>query len=87
MRFSSVLGALGAFASLPLLSVALTVGDVTRQSITAFAQKEVAKRSLLSDVLTDIEHLTECASCEVSEAGQKKAAMAMAYGNGRELKS
>lgn len=66
MRFSSALGALGAFASLSVLSTALTIGDITRQSITAFAKKEVAKRSVVSEILTDIEHLAECSGCEVN---------------------
>lgn len=48
------------------------MGNVMRNSITAFAKQEIAghelaKRSLLSDILTDIKNLTECSSCEVSE--------------------
>ena len=68
MRFATVLSAL----LWPVaLSTALTIGDVTRNSITAFAKQQVARqeieeRSLLSDILTDIENLAECSACEVS---------------------
>ncbi|KAL6886765.1 Metallo-dependent phosphatase-like protein [Trichoderma evansii] len=66
MRFTALLGAL---SSLSTLSAALTIGDVMRNSITAFAKQEVArqeleKRSLLSDILADIKNLAECSSCE-----------------------
>ncbi|KFY12242.1 hypothetical protein V491_06862, partial [Pseudogymnoascus sp. VKM F-3775] len=66
MRFATVLSAL----LWPVaLSTALTIGDVTRNSITAFAKQQVARqeieeRSLLSDILTDIENLAECSACE-----------------------
>jgi hypothetical protein len=63
MRFATVLSAL---LWLPGLSTALTIGDVTRNSITAFARQEIKERSLLSDILTDIENLAECSACEVS---------------------
>lgn len=69
MRFATLLGAL---SSLSTLSAALTIGDVMRNSITAFVKQEVArqeleKRSLLSDILADIKNLTECSSCGVIE--------------------
>lgn len=68
MRFATILGVL---SSLPALSTALTIGDVMRNSMTAFAKQEarqeLEKRSLLSDILTDIKNLTECSSCEVSK--------------------
>ena len=69
MRFATVLGGL---LSLPWLSTALTIGDITRNSIAAFAKQRIArqeleKRSLLSEILTDIENLAECSACEVSE--------------------
>lgn len=64
MRFATVLSAL--LSLLLGLSTALTIGDVTRNSITAFARQELKERSLLSDILTDIENLAECSACEVS---------------------
>ncbi|OBT92828.1 hypothetical protein VE01_09047 [Pseudogymnoascus verrucosus] len=62
MRFATVL--LSVLLSLLGLSTALTIGDVTRNSITAFARQEIKERSLLSDILTDIENLAECSACE-----------------------
>lgn len=69
MRFATVL--LSALLSLLGLSTALTIGDVTRNSITAFARQEIKERSLLSDILTDIENLAECSACEVSGGFQQ----------------
>lgn len=62
---------LGVLSWLPALSTALTIGDVMRNSINAFAtqgaaRQELEERSLLSDILADIKNLTECSSCEVS---------------------
>lgn len=67
------MAAVGALSSLPMLSTAFTIGDVMRNSIAAFAKQDVArhepeKRSLISEILADIENLTECSACEVSEA-------------------
>ncbi|KFY05465.1 hypothetical protein V492_08517, partial [Pseudogymnoascus sp. VKM F-4246] len=66
MRFATVLSTLLLLLG---LSTALTIGDVTRNSIAAFANRQVArqeleKRSLVSDILTDIENLAECSACQ-----------------------
>lgn len=50
---------LALFLALPALASSLSGGDVVRNSAAAFA-----KRSVFSDILTDIEHLAECSGCE-----------------------
>jgi sphingomyelin phosphodiesterase len=59
MKISSVL-ALGAVLVSPVLSTVDEIGHVTKGS-----ERSIAKRSsLLSEILTDIEDLTECSACE-----------------------
>jgi hypothetical protein len=60
MRPAGFLNAVGALSILPTLAPALSVSHVMRQSLDAYA-----KRDLASEILTDIEHLTTCAGCEV----------------------
>lgn len=50
---------LALFLGLPALASSLSLGDVGRNSAAAFA-----KRSIVSDILTDIEDLAECSGCE-----------------------
>jgi len=70
MKPIGLLRAVAAVSTLPILSQALTVGDVTRKSLSTFA-----KRSVLSDILNDIEHLAECTGCEVPKIGEPASAV------------
>jgi sphingomyelin phosphodiesterase len=70
MRFSSFVNALGAVAVLPVVATALSVSDVMRKSVDAYARAQ--KRSLVSEILTDIEDLAECTACEVCGRLERK---------------
>ncbi|RDW63867.1 sphingomyelin phosphodiesterase [Coleophoma crateriformis] len=59
MKFLSIVGLLS--TALPLLTNALTISDVTRQSIEGLA---LSKRTTISTILTDIEDAATCTACE-----------------------
>ncbi|TLD11737.1 hypothetical protein PspLS_11811 [Pyricularia sp. CBS 133598] len=63
MRFSRLINALGALATLPVLSTALTVGDVMSQSLAHFGERELEKRASIGDILKDIEKGASCGAC------------------------
>lgn len=48
---------------LPTATSALTVSDVLSRSVAAYAHT-VARRDLVSDILTDIEDLADCTACQ-----------------------
>lgn len=61
MRLSSACG-LVLWVFLPALSSAITVGDVMAKSLVGYSHQQ-AKRDDVSEILTDIEDLTECSAC------------------------
>lgn len=62
MRPAYFLNALGAVSVLqaPVLASSISVSDVVRRSLAAFAKRDVA-----SEILSDIENLADCPACEV----------------------
>jgi sphingomyelin phosphodiesterase len=63
MRLFGILARVGLFLALPVLSQALTAGDVTRDALQG-----LAKRDLVSDVVADIKNAATCSACEVGRA-------------------